>query len=117
MYDTWQDTPDGEPAIRCVTVTDKCFVISLWHCCEDVIAWHKKRVSGTLDKHPEGHEWVGKAQPKDAEAKADAIGKMSWSEEINNQRDKKHCFEPKPDPKVSDSEADLLVPQAGTSHR
>ena len=117
MCDTWQATPEGEPPIRCVTVSDKCFVISLWCCYEPVIAWQKKRVLGTLEKFPTTHAWEGKLQPKDDEAKADAIGKMSWSQEIQGQKDRKHYFEPKPDPVVSDSEADLLVSQAGTSHR
>ena len=73
-----------------------------------MLAWHKKRVLGTLDKYPTGHQWQGKYQPKDDETKTDAIGKMSWSQEMQGQKDKKHYFEPKPEPKVSHTEANLV---------
>ena len=107
MVATYKKDDDTQ---RCVTVSDKCYLISLWYCYENVIAWHKKRVLGTLEKYPTDHQWeAGKPQPKDAEAKADAIGKMSWSEEVKGRKEPvKHYFEPKPDPKVSDSEAKLV---------
>ena len=108
MCETFQETAEGEPQARCVTVSDKCYLISLWYCYEDVIAWHKKRVLGTLAKYPTAHQWQGKYQPKNDEAKAEAIGKMSWSQEMQGQKDKKHYFVPKPEPKVSHTEANLV---------
>ena len=96
MFDTWQACPEGEAPARCVTISDKCYLISLWYCYEGQIAWHKKRVLGTLNKFPEGHEFTGKVQPKDDDAKAEAIGKMSWSQEMKGRKELKHYFEPKP---------------------
>ena len=110
MCDTMQVSKnDDEAPIRCVSISDKCYLISLWHCYEDVIEWHRKRVMGELNKYPTDHDWTGDdLQPKDQQAKDDAIGKMSWTEESkDNKKNKKHYFEPKPDPKVSNSEADL----------
>ena len=108
MCDTVQVSKnDDEAPIRCVSISDKCCLISLWHCCEDVIEWHRKRVMNELEKYPTDHQWTGDLQPKDQQAKDDAIGKMSWTQEMKDQKDKKHYFDPKPDPKVSNSEADL----------
>ena len=104
MCGTMQKNDDST---RCVSISDKCYLISLWYCYEDVIEWHKNRVLNQLARCPVGHQWTGDLQPKDQEAKDDAIGKMSWTEEMKDKKDKKHCFDPKPDPKVSDSEADL----------
>lgn len=104
MCGTMQKNDDST---RCVSISDKCYLISLWYCYEDVIEWHRKRVMNLLDKYPPGHQWTGDLQPEDQEAKDDAINKMSWTQPMKEQKDKKHYFDPKPDPKVSNSEADL----------
>ena len=113
MCDALIDPPrDGGPQLKCVSTSDCCYLISLWHCYEGVIAWHKKRVLNTLAKYPNDHQWVaGKPQPKDEDAKEEARDKTYWAEENKDpkKKPKRHHFEPKPDPVVSDSEADLWI--------
>ena len=60
MCDTMQVSKnDDEAPIRCVSISDKCYLISLWYCYEDVIEWHRKRVMGELNKYPTDHDWTG----------------------------------------------------------
>ena len=102
---------------RCVTASDCCYLIALWYCYEGVIAWHKKRVEKTLKKCPEGHTWKeGEPQPANDEAKAAAIGNTYWTQDVGpEKRPKRHYFEPKPTPKVSEFGGQLVDLEAVTS--
>ena len=92
---------DGKP-MPCVSTGDLAFLIAWFFCFENQIAWHKKRVQGTLEKYPEGHDFKkGTDQPKDDDAAQAAIGKAYFTVAMRDQKDKRVYYEAKPRPVVS----------------